>query len=273
MAKPLNNIVTHTYAPKTTSHMSNREHINICTFNIAHGRGLSAHQLFLREKIIKAHLRRIATFLQTAEIHIAALQEVDIESFWNGNFEHARFLSKYLPGLVHSAVGEHMSYRKLRYGTGILATLPHKISFSRTFQSSQALPRKGFVLSEFCWPEDQNFTFDVVSLHLDFLSRRQRERQLAQLCDELRSRTNPMILMGDMNSQWHDKKSAVRSLMRTLHLHTYDPENLTLPTFRRPRRRWDWILVSDTFQFVDYRHGPDDLSDHVPVLARITRND
>ncbi len=246
--------------------------LTFCNLNIAHGRGTASHQILLSDKIIKRNLERIAHFLTSISADIIGLQEVDIKSFWNGNFEHAPFLANHMQEIHCSITGEHMSFKKLRYGTALISKLSHKNAVSRAFKEKKMLLPKGYLISEFCWPGKPQIVFDVISVHLDFLSSRIRKKQLSQLINEVKERNNAVIILGDLNSQWQDKNSAVKEICEKLNLSCYDASNRGLTTFNFPKRRWDWILLSDKFHFIEYAHGPIGLSDHVPVYAKVGCN-
>jgi endonuclease/exonuclease/phosphatase family metal-dependent hydrolase len=247
------------------------ELLRVCTFNIAHGRGLAAHQLFLTEDRIKSNLANIANFLFETEIDIAGLQEVDVYSFWSGYFQHGDFLLDKLNGMDFLNIGEHVSFKKLKYGTAILSKFPQSNSISQTFSGTGAWPKKGFVISQLCWPSFK-FDFDVVSLHLDFRSKKIRQKQITDLVDAIRFRGKPVILLGDLNSQWHETSSAVKQLSTMLSLNCFEPDSKKLATFQMLKKRLDWILISDEFKFNSYNSGPNGLSDHLPVTAQVALN-
>ncbi len=246
-------------------------YIRVMTWNIAHGRGASVHQLLLSKSRIESNLRAIADILVREDIAIAAMQELDIFSFWNGGFSHLDFLQSQVQGLRFGFTGEHMSWPKLRYGTGILSSLPFSDRSSHRFADSAPMPRKGFVVGTASWPGDPDFQFDVVSLHLDFLRSGQRTRQAQTLIETLRERHRPCIVLGDFNSTWFEASSAVRLMCERLRLRAFEPEDTSLSTFFSIQKRWDWILLSKHFTFLDYQVHTDRLSDHRAISAVIGR--
>jgi endonuclease/exonuclease/phosphatase family metal-dependent hydrolase len=244
----------------------------VLTLNIAHGRQLSAHQLFLPRERIRRNLDAISDYLTSAPADLIALQEVDSASAWNGNFNHLDYLATRTKCrcAVH---GEHMRRLKLAYGTAILSQLLLSDPQSVSLRSSSVMPPKGFVVASFTWPGEPTCLVDVVSLHLDFASTRVRFRQINVLISELRKRGRPTLVMGDFNSTWDDTHSAVRRLVDQLDLQAYDPGSRGHGTFRYRDKRWDWILISRNLRFVDHDTVAEKLSDHFIVRATIAREE
>jgi endonuclease/exonuclease/phosphatase family metal-dependent hydrolase len=110
---------------------------------------------------------------------------------------------------------------------------------------------------------------DVVSVHLDFMSRTVRKKQADELIALMRARNNRLIIMGDLNSGWHEQDSAAKYLAEKLELTAYQPENTTMTTFPALGQRLDWILVSRGFEFAGYKIVGDRVSDHRGVVAEI----
>ena len=87
-------------------------------------------------------------------------------------------------------------------------------------------------------------------------------------------REKPLIIMGDFNCQWRGKKSPLRTMATELELTAWRPEAKDLRTFKKLKRRFDWILIQKSkLEFISYKVLSDVVSDHKPVLAEIKVRD
>lgn len=246
--------------------------LRVMTLNVAHGRKLSRHQTLLSRAAIEGNLADIAGVIRQEKPDVVALQEADGPSFWSGNFDHVAHIGN-LAEVDHHFRGAHVAIRArnthLSYGTAMLSRWPLGSTKSHAFAPSPPTPKKGFVIGSVTLPGSAQ-TIDVVSVHLDFLSKRQRNKQIRQMIDEVRKRENPLIVLGDMNCGWGRNNGSLQLLARNLDIHTFQPSKkiATFPA-RRPRRRIDWIFASDEFAFTDYRSLPDPVSDHLGVIAEL----
>jgi endonuclease/exonuclease/phosphatase family metal-dependent hydrolase len=110
---------------------------------------------------------------------------------------------------------------------------------------------------------------DVVSIHLDFLADRVRRRQVEHLVEAFRERERPLVVMGDFNCEWSERRRSLDLLRRELRLRPVDSSaHATFPSWR-PLVRLDWILVTEELEFTVYETLPDRLSDHLGVVAEI----
>ena len=128
-------------------------------------------------------------------------------------------------------------------------------------------------MAQFDWDAgDGPVPVTVVSVHLDFSRKSVRDEQVAILIETLRDIDTPVVLMGDINSRWEQKRSHVQQLVDGLGLLAYEPRSDSLGTYKKTDgKRLDWILVSRDLRFVDYRVLPDTLSDHLAVYAEVTK--
>ena len=241
--------------------------LRIMTFNIAHGRGDSFHQLLQRSTTTLANLDSIATLLRDSGAHVVALQEADAPSFWSGNFNHIDHLADNA-AFSRSVHGLHVDGMGLAYGTALMARLDLRDPQAITFDPGLSAVPKGFVVSTISWPGNADVDVDVVSVHLDHASAATRGKQALELIATLQDRQHPVILMGDFNSGWQDD-STVHYLSQALGLSAYRPEGAGLETFPALGKRLDWILVSAGIAFRSYAVLPDTLSDHRGVLAEL----
>ena len=242
------------------------------TLNAAHGRSDGPNQIFLDKPAFKANLARISDVLRKTDADIVGLQEVDGPSRWSGRFDHAATMARQADYPWHYRAN-HASSWLYRYGTAVMSRLPVLATHSHRFAASPPSPRKGFVISQVVLPAPvgvSRMVIDVFSVHLDFLSRRARARQIAKLVDTLEDRDNPAIVLGDFNSGWHSQDSIVRKLVRQSDLMAYRPDALDLAT--HGDERLDWILISADFEFLNYAVLPETVSDHQPVVAEIGIN-
>jgi endonuclease/exonuclease/phosphatase family metal-dependent hydrolase len=243
--------------------------LRVMTLNVAHGRKNGRHQLLRRTSTIRTNLDDVATVFQQQRPDVVALQEADGPSAWSGSFDHVRYVSE-RAGLAYSIRGEHVKRKNTSYGTAILSDLPIDTSVSVTFSPSPPTFSKGYVMSTIDVPGYR--AVDVVSVHLDFSRKAVRERQAVEIAQQLRMRTQPLIIMGDFNCDWASKEKTLRLLMDTLNLTAYLPGAKNMITYPKSHRRLDWILVSSEFEFITYNVIGDTISDHQGVIAELRFN-
>jgi endonuclease/exonuclease/phosphatase family metal-dependent hydrolase len=96
-----------------------------------------------------------------------------------------------------------------------------------------------------------------------------RQQQIKEIADMLLKRSNPIIIMGDFNSEWFPDDSVVKRFAEKSNLKVYQPDATNLKTYLKGEKRLDWILLSNEFDFVRYEVLPDVISDHQVVVAKI----
>ncbi|UCC55060.1 MAG: endonuclease/exonuclease/phosphatase family protein [Gammaproteobacteria bacterium] len=242
--------------------------IKVMTLNLAHGRGSSFHQLLLDDAETLNNLHEISDLLCNERPDVVAFQEADAPSFWSGGLDHIAWLAD-TSNFKQHVHGRHADGIGVSYGTALMSTLELRTAEAITFDPAYSLTPKGFVVSTINWPAAPEVEVDVVSVHLAFSSEAARRKQARELIDVLRERNRPVIIMGDLNSDWQDGQSSVRYLSEALELEIYLPGHPGLETFPGLNRRLDWILVSADFEFRSYRRLPDVVSDHRAVVAEL----
>jgi len=250
----------------------NKDLLKILTLNVAHGRKETFNQILLSKKKIKRNLMEIAEVIRRQQADIVALQEADGASRWSGNFDHVAFIAGQAgyPWFYRAA---HATSWLFTYGTAILSRFPITETIEHTFKPSPPTLNKGFLLSRVMWKPDpkadRTITIDIVSVHLDFLKKKVRQRQIIEITDMLSTRSNPMIILGDFNSEWFADDSVVKRLADKAHMKVYRPDAKHLQTYLKRGKRLDWILISDELDFVSHEVLPDVVSDHLVVVATL----
>lgn len=238
--------------------------LKLLTLNLAHGRGAGRHQLLQSKDDITANLSQVIELFQEYQPDIVALQEVDRVSVWNGRFDHFEHLATAC-GYPHCVHADNVNQMGLSYGAGLLSTLPLSNALTVSFESTPPLPPKGFAVASIVWRQQ---TIDLVSIHLDPTSRSRRASQADQAIAILKSRNNPMIVMGDFNCNYtNNPRNAIRRFREELDLKAWKPYATGLSTFKKLKMRFDWILVSPELEFIHYQTLPEPVSDHQPVAA------
>ena len=245
--------------------------LRLMTLNVAHARRHGRHQALLSESTLRGNLDAIAAVLRREDADIVALQEADGPSAWSGGFDHVATLAE-LAGYPHAFRGEHNPFALGRFdlssGTALLARAALADPRSRAFGASWR-DTKGFVAATVAPEVFSGASLDVVSIHLDFLAERVRRRQVEQLVESFRERTRPLVVLGDFNCEWTERRRCLERLRRELRLVPVDlPGHATFPSWR-PLVRLDWILVSEELDFASYVTLPDRLSDHLGVVAEV----
>lgn len=246
--------------------------LKVINLNLAHGRKDGLNQLLLSTSTINGNLEDIAVVLNRVDADVVALQEADGPSRWSGGFDHVEQLAQHsgYPAYVRTS---HASSWIFNYGTALLSKAPFTDVVYHTFQPSPPTMNKGFTLGQIVWQPDahskETLIVDVISVHLDFSRKSVREQQTAEMSEVLAGRNNPVIIMGDFNSDWFADEKVVRALAERGGLHAYRPEARDLGTYNSSGRRLDWILISEELEFTNYQVLPDTLSDHLAVVATI----
>ena len=245
--------------------------VNVLSLNISHGRNTALNQLLVSKERTYRNLDKIALLLNATNPDIVALQEADAPSRWSGNFNHVAYVAEQsgFPCIVH---GLHSKTWISSYGTALLSRSRPVKSVSVRFPPSWPSKQKGYVAATLNWPVGQQYVpITIVSVHLDFLRASVRDQQVNELVARLSSVDGPLVLMGDLNSQWEHDSSHVRVLVDELDLRAFSPEHAELGTYKSPTgKRLDWILISHHLEFRDYKVLPDVVADHFAVYAEIT---
>ncbi|MFN7942119.1 MAG: endonuclease/exonuclease/phosphatase family protein [Thermoanaerobaculia bacterium] len=246
--------------------------LRLLTLNVAHARREASHQALLKRPTLVENLEHIARVLERERPDVVALQEADGPSAWSGRFDHVAVLAE-LAGFEHTYRGEHNPFSRppldLSYGTALLSRLPLVDPISQAFQENWR-DTKGFVTASVPLPGSTGGTLDVVSIHLDFLNGDVRRRQVEQLIDRFRDRRRPLVVMGDFNCEFGERRRCFSRLAAELAVRpARQTGSPTYPSWR-PLVRLDWILASEDLAFVRYETLDDRVSDHLGVMAEIT---
>jgi endonuclease/exonuclease/phosphatase family metal-dependent hydrolase len=246
------------------------ETLTLLTLNASHGRKSAWNQMLVSTERTYENLDRIAEVLEETAADVVALQEADAPSRWSGKFDHVAYLRDNT-SYECSLLGEHADTWLYSFGTALLSQASMQNSVSVTFPSSPPTTTKGFVMTTVEWDYGSGpKPVTLVSVHLDFSRKSVRDEQVSILVDSLRNMSRPVIVMGDLNSQWDQKRSHVRQLADELDLVAYEPDSPVLGTYKEAEgKRLDWILVSPALQFRRYEVLRDEVSDHLAVYAEV----
>lgn len=248
--------------------------VKLVTLNIAHGRGDSWNQMLVSSAQIKNNLDNVATLLNDLDSDVVALQEADAASNWSGKFDHVEYLTDNTSYLcvLH---GRHKNSSIATFGTALLSKSALSNSQSVQFEPSPPTNPKGFVRSTLQWQSNgKSIPLTVVSVHLDFSRKSVRDSQIRELTENLSDINSPLVIMGDLNSEWSDKRSSVKSLAEALDLSVYTADASGLGTYKKPSgKRLDWYLISKHLVFTDYKVIEHPVSDHLAVYASVALRD
>ncbi|MDM8536680.1 endonuclease/exonuclease/phosphatase family protein [Desulfobacterales bacterium HSG17] len=242
--------------------------ITVLSLNMAHGRGNGKNQIFQSKDVISQNVKMIGDIIKREKPQFVALQEADDASWWSGNFSHVEMAGR-IGGMRAAIQAHNVDGLGLHYGAAILTTFD--VTEARQFTFPRNIPTfsKGFVIATCEWPDDPDFLFDVISLHLDFARAEVREAQIHELSQVLRKNNRPFIIMGDFNTDMEGK--LLPQFSDELDLTTWARDDETIITFPGLGHRIDWIFVNNGFKIIEQEILDDIVSDHRVVRARIKR--
>ena len=226
---------------------------------------------------MQAHLRRIAALLLKLDADVVALQEIDQESRWAGNFDHLEYL-RFHTGYAHALHGvttRRTGLFNLSYGNAFLSRYALQEGEAVTF-GQRTVGEKGFLFAEIDVGKSR---VPLINLHLHYRSRAARLDQVKQIFAYLEKRHNTRapfwsvapIVCGDFNTSGK-ASDAVAGLLRVLaQFDAYAAHPADEPTFPSPlpTRALDFVLAPGCLRVPRCEVVRSWLSDHRPVLAEI----
>jgi endonuclease/exonuclease/phosphatase family metal-dependent hydrolase len=244
--------------------------LKLLTLNVSHGRNTAINQLLVGKKKTFENLDAISELLSLAGADLVALQEADAASRWSGGFDHVAYIAEQAnyPCVVH---GLHSTSWISSYGTALLTHAEMLEPRSVQFEPSPPSKQKGYVSAQLTWQSNAGpVRITVASVHFDFLGRKTRDNQVTEMVSELSSVDGPLVVLGDLNSEWLTDASDVQRIASELDLRPFGPDREDLGTYKKPTgSRLDWILISDDLVFETYRVLPEVVSDHFAVYAEL----
>ena len=235
------------------------------TWNLAHGRGALPFPLPVPRFRSLSILKKAAQFIQKAKPHLVGFQEIDLDGFWSGRIDQLDYLSRHtgLPFYRYSLHCEKI-YPPLSYGNGILTSLPILYFYSHPF-GRKGFGQKGFLYTELLFKK-QHLSFVV--LHLDYRSSRKRIREIQQLIQFLKKKKKLPLILGDWNCD-ESSQDALTYFLSHFPKYRRLPKSPTFPSFW-PYRLIDHILLPPSWNALQVRVIPTNLSDHLPVVVDLT---
>lgn len=264
--------------PRPRSVMLDYMRLRVLTFNIAHGRGLTPIQGLTLSRKLRLNLRKIARLIDELKPDVVALQEIDQNSRWAGNFDHLDYLKAHT-GFEYSAFGinnRREGLLNLSYGNAFLSRHPIVESENIVF-GEKTLGEKGFLFAEL---DIHGRRVPILNLHLNFRSRHNRFKQVEMVmhyvAEKHRHRRDDWhmspLVCGDMNNPSH-RPDATAELMRYFSLHgdyTLQPQGGNTFPAHLPRRALDFVFLPPECAEVSCEIGKSKISDHCPVWVDFT---
>lgn len=279
-----------------TAPAASPDSIRVLTYNIAHGRGraLGAENTdggTPEEK--KERLKRIGLEIRALGVDIVFLQEVDFNTWWSGNMDQAEIIAD-AAGFPYVARQRNFDtglpfFRRYDFGNVLMSRLPiaevERLKMP-PFSDIEALlaGNHDALLAKINLSEYDQIT--VLGLHLEVRSEDTRVQAAEKVIAFQRQHSQPMIILGDLNSTPPPMPYAQTSvlgqnaveLLETFGGFQQRParkqathHDFTFPT-EGPGRTIDWIMPDRNWRIQEYRvvHGMNH-SDHLPVLSTLRR--
>lgn len=273
----------------TTPRASNfdPDSLSVVIFNIAHGRGPVDSNLEEGGQQKRERIQRIAEFLQQTDADIIILNEVDFSSTWSGHQNQAQAIAA-AAGYPFRGEQRNLDFRFIygswKFGNAILSRFP--ISSSTVIDyppvrwwEPYLVGKKRGAMFSVKLPNDQ--TINVVPVHLEHRSEEARFESANNIIEAVSQNKAPTVVGGDFNSTPTGMSGtrSVEGLGNTIDLLNRS-ELLNGPTLEgtdndftypsdEPRIAIDWIFTTQNSELIEHRVIQSDLSDHLPVLARI----
>lgn len=233
----------------------------VVSFNIAHGRAKSLHQILTSKKQINQNCREIGNFLVNTNADIVLLQEIDFRSFWSNHLHQSKIIN-HAQEFPYFCDGNHNisnQYVSLEYGNALLSK--HQIIDNLHFSfEKKYLGGKGY--QKACI-QLQNKSITVFNLHLHPISNKIKAKQLQILGEVIENTPKPFLIGGDFNMKLNSK--ILQNFINDFEL--LAPMQ-PLPTFQflNMKKQIDFIFGSNDIQWQAANVPDVKLSDHYPLV-------
>lgn len=268
--------------------------LRVGCYNIAHGRGgkLGATNWDGGNRAMKLErVRKIGKLLQSMNLDIVVLNEVDFSSVWSGHVDQARIIAKeagYRYIVEQRNIDVAIPFFSLRFGNAILSKYPLSDAIFLDYPHPSQLQEilvggvKDGVAAMVALPGGSQI--QVVAVHLSLEGEAYRHASVQTMLDFHRQSGVPMISMGDFNSTAKgypghstgpEGENCIDALLEIKGLSPLPikspigSQEFTFPS-EKPDRAIDWIFVSSPWEIQGHLIIPTDLSDHLPVTATLT---
>lgn len=219
---------------------------------------LNVQRLSPRER---DRVARIGAFVGGLASDVVALQEVSREAAHevarHAGFPHCTFVG-------HSASRDR--------GVALLHHAPARVADGARI-AARPLDDKGYTRARLTLAGRE---IEIVGLHLDWLSRRARARQIEVLGRALGPPSTPRIVLGDLNamtpSAWARGEPADDTVLAVALALGVRPPTRSARTFpsRAPRWALDWALASPDLALGEVQVVPTELSDHALIAIEVS---
>lgn len=230
--------------------------VKVMTYNIRHGVGMDQ----------ALDLKRISEVIQTAGAEVIGLQEVDQHFDSRSDFkDQAKELAKLLG--YHYCFGGNLIIEDGKYGNAILSKYPimrHK----NTLLYSGGEERRGLLQATLDIRGEEVHLFNThLALRLDI-----RLKEVEEIIEVMEDFSTPKILMGDFNTT-PDQEDYQYLLKNGKLKDVLDIRENTFPS-TEPKRRIDYILVSQDISSENAQVTSSLASDHLPISVDLSfKND
>jgi endonuclease/exonuclease/phosphatase family metal-dependent hydrolase len=263
-------------------------------YNIASGRGGTFGTMNWEGGDRQTKIERVkamARLLRDADLDIVVLNEVDFSSFWSGHVNHARIMAHEAgyPYLVEQRnVDAAIPFLRVQFGNAVLSRYPITDTTFVPFPNPSMWDifggdtKYGVVCTVALPDGDQIRVFPV---HLTVHGEELRVASVRKILEIADTSTIPLLALGDFNAapkgypQYYADEHGENAIEVLLASHRFEtrpiglplnPQDYTFPS-EAPDRVIDWIFASSPWQYTEKIVVKSDLSDHFPVIARLTR--
>jgi len=244
------------------------DQIKVMTINLAHGRSNGKNQILQSKEVIEENVNKIGQLVARESAQVVVLQEADAPSWWSGRFSHVNRVGE-IGGMTSAVQGRNIDGLGLQYGAAVVTQLTVTDARQVTFDMNIPTFSKGFVVVTCVWPDDPDFEFDIISLHLDFASDKVRSYQMSVIQDLIKQSERPVVVMGDFNTDI--TKELLPKFIDETGLSAWRVDDTSIVTFPFLGTRIDWIFVSPELEIIKQNVLDDVVSDHKVVAATLRK--
>ena len=277
------------------------EWLKVCSYNIFQGYD---SDLYDKDGTLFADIERVAETILDGSFDIIGLQEINVNKTRSINVENgakadqAKYIADYLTeksGIKHyycyapamMVTGANSDYEnQYGYGKGfgllgeaIISKYPISsyrivpMAFYEGYNEDNPLTyylngneRRVLLIADV---EFKGATLTVINTHFDHQDENARLKAVEVLERELAKISNPTVVMGDFNADYDSKE--IKYISEKL-LTTPAALKATNKTYPRvsPRRKIDWIFVSEELGYKNFKVSDVGNSDHRPITLEIS---